>query len=170
MCVWAWSGPQRSIKVKDQDALLITGQWCLGATVLMIWAIFTFVTLKWPLQGHPRSIFCVFWKANIDFPIVSRSINHWSISHRLATIHDCNRQTADSTLPIQTNGLPALSRQKSIKVITGDGWRYIQYYRPNAHKAVYRRFAVSWAGNSGLPKSSHNSTTVWLPKMPILGK
>ncbi len=33
-----------------------------------------------------------FWKADMDFPIVSHS-NHGSISHRLATIHECNRQT-----------------------------------------------------------------------------
>ncbi len=37
---------------------------------------------------------CGFWKANIDFPIVSHS-NHGSTSHRLATIHDCNRRQTD---------------------------------------------------------------------------
>ena len=72
----------------------------LGPTAKTIRVSFTFVTLKWPLQGHPRSIFCGFWTADICFLAVSHS-NHGSNDSR----------TTDNTLAIPTYGLLAMSRQ-----------------------------------------------------------
>ncbi len=101
---------ERSFKVKGHDARSLCGQrwtfmsigsigtsliWHSRPTVKTIRAIFTFVTSKWPLHDHSRSHFLGgFWKSDIDyFPVFDSSIIcDMSISHRLTTIHDCNRQ------------------------------------------------------------------------------
>ena len=64
---------------------------------------FHFCDLKMTLQGHPRlNVFCEFWKSDFDFPIVLHS-NNMYVSHCLAAIHECNRQTTAHRL----NGIHA---------------------------------------------------------------
>jgi hypothetical protein len=81
---WPSNGHYRSFKVAGHDTLLLSGQrWTflsicalgLGTTVKTLRSVFTFVTLKWTLQGHRRSIFYGLWKPDIDFSQVFHS-NH----------------------------------------------------------------------------------------------
>ena len=101
--------PSRSTEVKGQGALLLNGQWWtylyidnpgLGATVLMIQAIFTFVTRKNPLIKVNRGQRSLrIWNLRGQ---VSLHRNHDSIYHRLVTMHDHHRQTDDrQTTPLQ---------------------------------------------------------------------
>jgi len=92
--------PIRSFKVNGHDALLLIWSWQtflfigildLGANRLDDTIHFQFRDLEMTSsRSFKVTFFCGFSKANIDFPMVSHS-NHGSISHRLATIHECNR-------------------------------------------------------------------------------
>ena len=87
ICVWPWRVPQRSIKVKGQDAFLLTGQrWTLLSIGTM--------GLEQPTRRYgpfasssSKVIFCGFWKADIDFQKVFHS-NHIFTSHRQEDIDD----------------------------------------------------------------------------------
>jgi len=47
-----------------------------------------------PSRSSKVTLFCGFRKSNIDIPKVFHT-NHGSISHRLATVHECNRRPTD---------------------------------------------------------------------------
>jgi len=59
----------------------------LRATVWPLWAIFTFVTLKWPSEVIQGQGHCGFWILATKLILVSLS-NNGSISHRLGAIGD----------------------------------------------------------------------------------
>ena len=92
-------GQSRS-KVKMHFYLLVNiivfGTLGLEATVKTIRATFTFMILRWPLHGHPRSNFCCgLWKPDIDFPIVFH--NHMLISHHQEDIGDFHIRDLEMT-------------------------------------------------------------------------
>ena len=72
---WSWNDPNKLSKFKGHDARLLN--WprrtlLLWATVWPLWAIFTFVPLKRPLIGHPRtrSFHCRFRILGVKFLLV----------------------------------------------------------------------------------------------------
>ena len=73
-----------------------------GATVKTIRAIWTFVTLEWPLKVIQGQIFGEFWKSDIDFPIVYHIT--MPISHRLASVCSTKHRVGPLSPSLLENG------------------------------------------------------------------